>query len=292
MELGLSWQAELEAQKTVIAQLDRVLEKGFTLIRNLNLENSQIIEPLILVGPPGVFVIYVTPLTGFYEAKGDEWNMVRNDRPVPAQINLLKRTGRLARALQVYLNRQGMYLPGMVEPVLMASSPAVHIEQLRPSVRVVMSDAVKQFGASLLQARAVLKSDMINDLVDHILNPQLKPGPRQAEPVPASTAVPTGAPSASDMFGESPSPSRARAIFHAAEEAKPFDPADLSFAFDESAEAAVPDNLRETSPSQLLGPVSRRRGLSRGQLAALGVMLLLECGVLGGFAYLIYFGTR
>jgi hypothetical protein len=186
-----------------------------------------------------------------------------------------------------------MYLPGMVEPVLMAASPSVHIEQLRPVVRVVMSDAVKQFGGSLLQARAVLKADMVNDLVDHILNPQLKPGPRQQpEAVPATTAVPTGVPSASDMFGESPSPSRARAIFHAAEEAKPFDPADLSFAFDESAEAAVPDNLRETSPSQLLGPAPRRSGLSRGQLAALAVMLLLECGVLGGFAYLIYFGTR
>jgi hypothetical protein len=92
------------------------------------------------------------------------------------------------------------------------------------------------------------------------------------------------------MFGETPS--RARAIFHAAEEAKPFDPADLSFAFDESTEAGVPDNLRETSPSQLLGPVPRRSGLSGRQWAAVGVMLLLECGVLGGFAYLIYFGTR
>jgi hypothetical protein len=286
MEHGMSWQSELEAQKTVIAQLDRVLEKGFTLIRNLNLENSQIIEPLILVGPPGVFVIYVTPLTGFFEAKGDEWNAVRNDRPMPAQVNLLKRTGRLARALQVYLNRQGMYLPGMVEPVLMASSTAIHIEQLRPAVRVVMSDAVKQFGASLLQARAVLKADMVNDLVDHIINPQLKPGPRQAEPVSASTAVPTGAPTAAEAGGQSPS--RARAIFHAAEEAKPFDPADLSFAFDENSEGGVPDGLRETSPSQLLGPAPRR-GLRPGQWLALGVMLLLECAVLGGFAYLILF---
>ena len=53
LEFGLNWYPELEAQKAVIAQLDRVLEKGFTLIRNVTLANSQIVEPLILIGPPG-----------------------------------------------------------------------------------------------------------------------------------------------------------------------------------------------------------------------------------------------
>src|SRR5512138_2361197 len=87
LEYGAEWQAEIEAQKGIIAQLERVLEKGFTLIRNLNLENSKIIEPLILVGPPGVYVLYVTPVTGFFEAKGEEWNVVRGDRRTPASQN-------------------------------------------------------------------------------------------------------------------------------------------------------------------------------------------------------------
>jgi len=113
-EYGGAWHRELEAQKTVIAQLERVLEKGFTLIRNLRLQNSQIVEPLILVGPPGVFVMYVTPISGFFEAKGDQWNVIKNDRRVPASVNMLQRVARLARALQVYLNRQEMYMPGML----------------------------------------------------------------------------------------------------------------------------------------------------------------------------------
>jgi hypothetical protein len=284
MEYGPSWHAELEAQKTIITQMDRVLEKGFTLIRNLNLENSKIIEPLILIGPPGAFVIYVTPLSGFFEAKGDQWNVIRNDRRPPAPINLLTRTSRLARALQVYLNRQGMYLPGMVEPVLMASSPSVHIESLRPIVRVVMSDAIRQFAASLLQARAVLKPELVYDLVDHIINPRPKGAASQPEP----EAPPTAAPAAETGAA----PPRARAIFQAAEEAKPFDPADLSFAFDENAEAGVPANLRETSPSQQLEPVAPSGAFRPAQWATLGGMLLFECFILGWFAYLIYSNSR
>jgi len=40
LEYGVSWPAEIEAQKAVIAQLERVLEKGYTLIRNLNLRTA------------------------------------------------------------------------------------------------------------------------------------------------------------------------------------------------------------------------------------------------------------
>ncbi len=43
LKYGLNWSAELEAQKTVIAQLDRQLEKGFILIRNFTLPNSEIV---------------------------------------------------------------------------------------------------------------------------------------------------------------------------------------------------------------------------------------------------------
>jgi hypothetical protein len=300
MQYGPAWQAELEAQKVVIEQLDRVLEKGFTLIRNLNLARSQITEPLIIVGPPGLFVLYVTPASGHFEAKGDEWNTTMNDRRVPAQVNLLKRVARLARALQVYLNRQGMTLPGMVEPVLVASNPSVHIDILRPIVRVVMSDAIKQFGASLMQARPVLKSDTVHEFVDHILNPRpkelslrpemerpaLAPEPEQ----PSSAAEPQYPASASEQ--ESQSPSRARAIFQAAEEAKPFNPADLDFQFDENASAGVPARLKETSPSQKLAPIARRRGINRRQWVLLGILALVELGILASFAALIFLNSR
>ncbi len=280
-EYGFSWYPELEAQKTVITQLDRVLEKGFTLIRNLTLANSQITVPLILTGPPGVYVILVTPLSGFYEAKGDQWNVVKNGRSSPAAVNLLLRVARLARALQVFLDRQGVNLPGPVEAVLMASSPAMHIESLRPSVRVVMSDAVKQFAASLLQARPVLRPELVYEVAERIVTPRTK----------GSAPEPDEIPSPAESVEPQPT-SRARAIFHAAEEAKPFDPADLSFAFDESAESEVPKHLHETSPSQQLPSRTRNRAFNRRQWITLGTMLLVECCVLAGFMYFIFSSSR
>ncbi len=301
LEHGFQWYPELEAQKTVMVQLERVLEKGFTLIRNVTLGRSSITEPLILVGQPGVYVLFVTPLSGLYEAKGEEWNQIKSGHPYPAEPNLMLRVERLARALQVFLQRQGITLPGTVEPVLVASSPAMHIDSVRPMVRVVLSDAVRQFAASLLQARPILRPDQVVEISDHIITPKPKPISLQAEePQTNEYYLPPGLrdeQAQQEQQPEQPSeaPSRARAIFHAAEEAKPFDPADPEFAFDENAENAegdVPKDLKETSPSQQLKPQVARRAFSRRQWLLLGGMLLLECCVLAGFAYVIFSSAR
>jgi len=281
LEFGFNWYPELEAQKVIIAQLDTVLEKGFTLIRNLTLHNSQIAEPLILIGPPGIYVIKVTPLSGFYEAKGDQWNITTGSRSSPAPINLMSQVARLARALQVFIDRQGVNLPGPVEPILIASNPGMHVELLRPVVRVIMSDGVKQFASSLLQARPVLKSEFVYDLADRIVTPR----PKAVTPIsqPLSAEVPTGKPPA-----EAPAPSRAQAIFHARDTDQPFDPNDLSFAYDENAKNEVPENLREPSPSQRLPKINRKSSISSRQLILLGAMLVVECCILGGFGIFIY----
>ncbi len=291
LEYGLSWYSEMEAQKTVVAQLDQVLEKGFTLIRNITLGKSRITEPLVLIGPPGIYVLYVTPESGLYEAKGDEWNVVKSGHSYPASSNLMSRVARLARALQVFLDRQGITLPGPVEPVLIAASPAMHVDSLRPMVRVVLSDAVRQFAGSLLQARPVLKSEMVYELADRIITPRPKAPPPEPEPAVTPEYIPPGL---RDQTEEE-APSRARAIFHAAEEAKPFDPADLDFAFDETADnetTEVPQDLKESSPSQQLPAAPRRRIFSPRQWMLLGGMAIIECIVLAGFAYLILTSFR
>jgi len=287
LKYGFSWHAELEAQKLIIAQLDRALEKGFVLIRNFTLPGIEIIEPIILIGPPGMYIINVTPLTGFYEAKGDQWNTVNNGRGTPASKNPMRDVARLAKAMQVYLERQGIGLPGSVEPILIASSPALHVDSMRPAVRVVMSDAVKQFAASLLQARPVLQTEFIHDVADRIVNPRPKSAPQQAPQAPAPPA-----PAASDAA--QPGPSRAQAIFRASEEAAPLNPNDLGFAFEDApVQAFTPQSQLEASPAQTQpAPGSTRRGLSLMQWALLGVMSLIECCVIIGFGYLFIFANR
>lgn len=287
LKYGFSWYPELEAQKGIITQLDRAIEKGFVLIRNLTLPGSDIVIPIILIGLPGIYVIHITHLTGVYEARGDQWGTSNNGRFAPSSINLMTRVARLAKVLQVYLDKQHISLPAPVEPVLIASSPAMHIDSTRPLVRVVMSDAVKQFAASLLQARPVMRADLVYDLADRIVEPHLKPAqtPQPAAPMQNPQAEASA----------SQSPSRAQAIFKASQDAQAFDPTDLSFAFNENvapAQGGVPRNLRETNPSQALPRPAQRRGLSAMQWIFLAAMIAIECCVVAGFGYFIFFGNR
>lgn len=274
LRYGFSWYPEQQAQKAVIAQFQRLIEKGFVLIRNLTLPGSEIVVPIILVGPQGVNVIYVTTVRGFYEARGDEWNTVSNGRAQLAKVNLLSRVKLMARAVQLYLRQQNLELPTPIEPVLIGADPGFHVEATRPAVRVIMSDAIKQFGASLLQARPALRSQQVYELADRIVTPRPPQGA-------AALAEPGG-------------PARAKAIFDAAEEVEgqSFDPSDLSFSFEEGpGGAAIPSNLRESSPAQPLPRApkkGRALGMSTRQLVFLLVLTVVECCVLAAGAYFIF----
>ncbi len=247
LKYGFNWFAELEAQKAVIAQLDRSLEKGFVLIRNFTLPNIEVVIPLILIGPGGISVIYATPVKGFFEAKGDQWNTVTNGRPLPASVNLLEIVTKRARALQRYLQDQKINLPNPVEPVLITTDPGAHIDSMRPAVRVVMSDGIKQFASSVLQAAPIWRSDMVYDLADRVTDPRLHEEPKAPPPERAPAA-------------------RAKAIFNASESAKPFDNNELGFAFEEGDAAPesqrTPQSIQETNPSRQLPrpkPASEQR---------------------------------
>lgn len=274
LKYGLSWYAELEAQKKVIAQLDRSLEKGFVLIRNFTLPNSEIVIPIILIGTGGIWVIYVTNARGYFEAKGDQWNTVNNGRSQPARINLLSRIAQLTRVFQKYLEIHKFNLPVNPEPVLIASDPGAQIESMRPAARVVRSDAIRQFAASLLQARPVLSTGAIYDLADQVIDPNLR---KELQ-----------------LAAEQPPASRAQAIFKASESSQEFDPNELGFAFvdetEPAAEEGIPQNLRESSPARPLpqaasAPVKKKfLGMNNTQIALLAGMLIIECCVLIGFA--------
>ena len=289
LKYGGNWYAETLAQRVVIDQLGLLLEKGFVLLRNFNLPGSEIIVPIILVGVNGVTVIYVTHLKGRYEARGDEWNRLDQGRSLPDRVNLMNRVVRLARATQVYLDRQGITLPVPVMPVLMAAYPGLQIETMRPIARVVMSDAIKQFAASLMQGRPALRNEQVYDLADRIMNPIDLRQPGAA----AAPYTPTPTPPSQDV----PAAARARAIFDASQSAQPFDPDDLSFALEEEESQNAGEGLRaglmETSPAQpLRAPAARKRrilGMQARQLGCLGVMALVEFCVLVGGAYFIFF---
>jgi hypothetical protein len=293
LKFGLSWYPELEAQKFALALLERGLGKGYTVIRNRTLGASGITIPLIIVGPGGIFAAYVTHLRGTYQAKGDSWGTISGQTFKPVAINLLTRTERMARALQAFIERQGVKLPQPVEPVLFTANPGMHVQSTRPIVRVVMVDAIEHWAVKLREAAPVFTVESAYELVDRVINP--RPPKKEEEPEAiASSSEPESVAQAA-KGEEGPELSRAGAIFRAADEAETFDPTELGFAFEEDSGLEVPPELIETSPAVPLSAKDdtkkRYLGMTVPQLALLAGMFLVEICVLAGFAIILYLNS-
>ena len=285
MEHGFNWPNELQAQKAIITYFDRQLEKGYTLIRNLTLGKSGITVPIILLGPTGIHVIHVAYLKGRYEARGEEWNVASGDGYKPASDNLIHQTLRMAKAVRAFLERQGVQIPVEIEPVLIGGDPGLHIESVKPAVRVLMIDGVKSFVANLLTAQPVLRAESVYEFTERLLNPTT---PRKASAPAAASASPEPAAAQVD-----PVAARAQAIFKASEEVKPFNPADLDFAMvdDDLAFEVTPPAASPAASSPVVAapaPTPRRKrilGMQVWQLVVLGGLALAFLCIIAGFAY-------
>ncbi len=193
LQYGFSWYPDLQAQQKAIAKLEKKLSKKFTLLRNVTLGKSKITVPLILIGPPGVQVIFVTHLEGTYRAKNDTWGTYTSGNFKETSINLLKRTAQLGKAVQVYLERSNFQLPDGVEPILLSTSPALHISSVRPMIRIIMSDAINHFVASLAQEPPIMSVEIVHEMADSLVNPRPPKPPAQAKKeAPAQHSSPSG----------------------------------------------------------------------------------------------------
>ena len=288
LKYGFNWPNELRDQKAIVTFFDRQLEKGYTLIRNLTLGASGITVPMILLGPAGIFVIHLTHLRGRYEARGNAWNEEAGTGFKPASPNLIQETARMASALKAWIERQGVKLPVPIEPVLIGANPGLHVESVKPAVRVLRIDGIKSFVTNLSTVGRVLSAEAVHEFTERILNPR---------PVRKGTGIPAAMPApAWEEEKTQPPPgqqvSRARAIFDASEESKPFDPSDFDFAVmdEEAAPDSLTPALADTNAEALPARAAGRKrviGMTPGQLgivAALVVILLLIAAV---FVYLV-----
>lgn len=296
LQFGFNWPNELQVQNAIVKFFERQLEKGYTLIRNMPLGESGIMVPIILLGPTGIYVIEVTSVKGRYEAKGDTWNVEAGNQYKPAPINLIQRTTRMARALQAYIERQGVKLPVSVEPVLIAGDPGLHIDSVRPAIKVMMIDGIKAFVNGLVTGKPVLRADLVLDYTERILHPRVKREPITPPPEPEPEPQ---APAAweqnwyEEPVQQQPEVSRARAIFDSSAEAKPFDPNNFDFALaeDDVAVQAASPSKREANPAR---PIRQNKpkqklilGLTQLQLAIVAALGLALICVLAGLVYVV-----
>ena len=167
----------------------------------------------------------------------------------------------------------------------------MHIESVRPAIKVMMIDGIKSYVSSLATGHPVLSTEMIYELSERLINPRppKKETPAGAAPLPSDEYEPP----------YQPEPSRARAIFDASQEAKPFDPGDFDFAMDDAepmdAEPASPSGYpsQESSPAQPLpspksGP-NRILGMTPVQLGIIAALALAFLCLMAVFAYLVLF---
>jgi hypothetical protein len=291
LKYGFNWPTELEAQKAIITFFDRQLEKGYTLIRNVPLGASGIVVPVILLGPAGIYVINVTYLRGRYEARGNNWSEESGDSYRPAAVNLIQITARMASAVKAFIERQGIKLPIKIEPVLISANPGMHIDFLNPAIKVMMIDGIKSFVSGLSAAAPVLRAEAVHEFTERIVNPR----PPRKDVAPGIT---TGMPATAEEKTQPPqSVSRARAIFDAAEEAKPFDPADFDFAMvdDETALDELTPSAEEANPAMPLprpaSPSKRTLGMTGPQLAIIAALAIGLLCILAVFAYILLNST-
>ncbi|HEX7540860.1 MAG TPA: hypothetical protein VF352_01900 [Anaerolineales bacterium] len=264
MKYGANWIKEVEAQKQVIPVLGNVLDRNYTLLRNVTPPGLEASFPFILVGPTGVFVMYVTPLTGMFRAKGDQWgtisgNAFKNEKP-----NLMTRTERMARAIQIFLQRQGYLGMISVDAILLCSDLSVHVDSIRPIIRVIMRDALERFAISITQARVVLSPESVQDVIGRILNP-----PTPAPPQPAETL--------------------AAAVPEALASAQAEDPYVPAFALPES-QAPAWSNEPASLPiaeTEARSRAPRRKGLNKKQWVFLIVMFVIWCLLITVFLLLV-----
>jgi hypothetical protein len=178
LKYGLSWYGQMQAQEKVIPIFEKHLGRNFILMRNVTLAGTEIELPMILIGPPAVLVVNVINEQGIFRAQEDEWGKISGNQIVPAKINHLARTARMAKVLQVFLSRSGVESV-TVDSLLLSANPGTHVESIRPIVRVVMSDALERFAASFSQSKASLGPEECAGIAQVILHG--KAGSQSAE---------------------------------------------------------------------------------------------------------------
>jgi hypothetical protein len=184
--LGTNWYADMKGQEEVIAALSKYLDSKFVLLRNPILPGSQDVRlPLVLAGPPGVFLLNVTNMRGMFRAKGEEWGTITGDHFKPLRPNLQTLTARYSQGLQMFLEKQGVMNMLTAEAVLLATNPGMHVDTVRPLVRVVMMDALERFAVSIRDARALQSGEDAQLIIDRILEPKVIKKEAPAPVVPA-----------------------------------------------------------------------------------------------------------
>jgi hypothetical protein len=315
---GMRWYSEMEAQLAVTQRLLKSLGDEHVLVRNQQLPGTDVIIPLILLSPQGVRLLVPTPIRGIYRAKLDEWltfdGGARRFKRVRPNLQGVALT--MANQLLRFLKGQGYPLPE-IESVLIFTNPRTHVDTARPSVRIVLADAIDHFASNLQKFPAIMDGEDIGAVLESLTSP--RPAGPVAEPeaqvsterldaaaqrqadaraeLEAARAQHGPTPEELAEMGEEEAwaagpkgatpglrPGLLRAVRRAPSAAASASQA--AEAFVEAPIAGAPEPIKKAVPRRRQGGITRRQWM-----ILLTILILGELIILAGFAYIVLYGS-
>ena len=172
LKIGRGSSQDLEAQETAINVFQRLIDNKFFLLQNVSIQGLEMPIPMVLIGSTGIWVIYPSGLRGVFRARGDSWEKIddRHQSYAPTGENLLTRTSVMSSAVESNLIASGIQAV-QIEPVLVFTNPGIHVETIRPIIRVVLVDALERFASGVVQGRILYDSDQVQHIVDVLVSP-------------------------------------------------------------------------------------------------------------------------
>ncbi len=168
--------AAASAQQVVIDILQDEIDDSFTLLHNFPLAHTGISIPLLLVGPPGIKLLYPYAKMGSFRAREERLLVLKRGSFERARHNLISLCLKLAQAVSKYLGQRG--LPDMkVEPILIFTHRRSQVNPARPKVRVMSYQGIANYGEAINEGSARISPQQIEAVVTILAGEQPPPPP-------------------------------------------------------------------------------------------------------------------
>jgi len=197
LSYGYSWQQSRKHQEELVEILGSVLGNECVLLRDVNIPKVTRPIPMVLVTPATVMVINPKSQKGFFRAEGKFWGELgRNDEYRPAPVNLIRETWLYQKTIEGYFKQHNFTAP-MDRGVMIFVSPETVVESIRPRVRIIQADGIKNFARELSIAKPVFSNVDFKTAVNLLSHPKLPPKrEKKAPPVDLMEPAPLSEPMA------------------------------------------------------------------------------------------------
>lgn len=187
---GYAWQESRKNQEELVEILGSVLGNECVLLRDVNIPKVNRPIPLVLITPATVMVINPKSQQGFFRAEGKFWGELgRNDQYRPAANNLIRETWLYQKTIEGYFKQHNFIAP-MDRGVMIFVSPETVVESIRPRVRIIQADGIKNFARELSIAKAVLSDIDFKAAVNLLTHPKLPDRSMQKKALPPELMEP------------------------------------------------------------------------------------------------------